>query len=71
VVEALAALTRLHQHYLSHPVLGGWYDQFDRDSRSLVDFIPASSFYHIVSAIAEAERVLVNDPPARALSIDT
>ncbi len=71
VVEALAALTRLHQHYLSHPVLGGWYDQFDHDSRSLVDFIPASSFYHIVSAIAEAERVLVNDPPARALSIDT
>jgi mannose-6-phosphate isomerase len=43
---------------LRHPVLGGWYDQFDRDNRSLVDTIPASSFYHIVCAIAEAERVL-------------
>jgi mannose/cellobiose epimerase-like protein (N-acyl-D-glucosamine 2-epimerase family) len=56
--EALKALDRLYQHYLRHPVLGGWYDQFDRDNRSLVDFIPASSFYHILCAIAEAERVL-------------
>jgi mannose/cellobiose epimerase-like protein (N-acyl-D-glucosamine 2-epimerase family) len=56
--EALKALDRLYQHYLRHPVLGGWYDQFDRDNRSLVDSIPASSFYHILCAIAEAERVL-------------
>jgi mannose/cellobiose epimerase-like protein (N-acyl-D-glucosamine 2-epimerase family) len=56
--QALEALIRLHRHYLSHPVAGGWYDQFDRDNRSLVDTIPASSFYHIICAIAEAERVL-------------
>jgi mannose/cellobiose epimerase-like protein (N-acyl-D-glucosamine 2-epimerase family) len=56
--EALQALDRLYQHYLRHPVLGGWYDQFDRDNRSLVDFIPASSFYHVICAIAEADRVL-------------
>jgi mannose-6-phosphate isomerase len=56
--EAREALARLYRHYLQHPVLGGWYDQFDRDGRSLVDFIPASSFYHILCAIAEAERVL-------------
>src|SRR5450631_3800107 len=60
--KAVEALARLHRHYLSHPVPGGWYDQFDRDNRSLVDVIPASSFYHIVCAIAEAERVLA--PPA-------
>jgi mannose/cellobiose epimerase-like protein (N-acyl-D-glucosamine 2-epimerase family) len=56
--EARAALERLHQHYLTHPVKGGWYDQFDRDGHSLVDTIPASSFYHILCAIAEADRVL-------------
>jgi mannose-6-phosphate isomerase len=56
--EALKALDRLYQHYLRHPVLGGWYDQFDHDNRSLVDFIPASSFYHVLCAIAEAEKVL-------------
>jgi mannose-6-phosphate isomerase len=56
--EARIALVRMYQHYLLHPVLGGWYDQFDRDNRSLVDTIPASSFYHIVCAISEAERIL-------------
>jgi mannose/cellobiose epimerase-like protein (N-acyl-D-glucosamine 2-epimerase family) len=39
-------------------VAGGWYDQFDRDGNSLVATIPASSFYHVVCAIAEAEQVL-------------
>lgn len=56
--EAKKALVRLQRYYLRHPVPGGWYDQFDRDNRSLVDTIPASSFYHIFCAVAEAERVL-------------
>ena len=56
--QAREALARLYRHYLCHPVLGAWYDQFDRDGRSLVDSIPASSFYHILCAIAEADRVL-------------
>lgn len=56
--EARAALVRLYRHYLHHPVPGGWYDQFDRDNRSLIDSIPASSFYHVICAVAEAERVL-------------
>jgi hypothetical protein len=58
VDEALEALAWLYRHYLRHPVLGGWYDQFDHDNRSLVDFIRESSFYHILCAIAEAERVV-------------
>ncbi|WP_027579885.1 AGE family epimerase/isomerase [Bradyrhizobium sp. Ai1a-2] len=56
--EARAALARLERHYLSHPVAGGWYDQFDRDGKSLVDTIPASSFYHVLCAVTEAEQVL-------------
>jgi mannose-6-phosphate isomerase len=56
--EARAALVRLQQHYLTHPVKGGWYDQFDAQGRSLVDAIPASSFYHVLCAVAEADRVL-------------
>jgi mannose/cellobiose epimerase-like protein (N-acyl-D-glucosamine 2-epimerase family) len=56
--EARAALTRLDQHYLSHPVAGAWYDQFDRDGKSLIATIPASSFYHVLCACAEAEQVL-------------
>lgn len=56
--EARAALVRLRKHYLDHPVQGGWYDKFDADGRSLVDFIPASTFYHVLCAIAEARQVL-------------
>lgn len=56
--EARAALVRLERHYLSHPVAGGWYDQFDRDGNSLVETIPASSFYHVLCAVTEAEQVL-------------
>jgi mannose-6-phosphate isomerase len=56
--EARAALARLDRHYLSHPVPGGWYDQFDRDGKSLVATIPASSFYHVLCAVTEAEQVL-------------
>ena len=56
--EARAALVRLDKHYLQHPVKGGWYDQFDAEGNSLVDTIPASSFYHILCAVAEADRVL-------------
>jgi mannose-6-phosphate isomerase len=56
--QARAALMRLDRHYLSHPVPGGWYDQFDRDGRSLVAAIPASSFYHVLCAAVEAEQVL-------------
>jgi mannose/cellobiose epimerase-like protein (N-acyl-D-glucosamine 2-epimerase family) len=56
--EARGALGRLHRHYLQHPVAGGWYDQFDSEGRSLVDTIPASSFYHVLCAVAEADRVL-------------
>jgi len=56
--EAREALARLHRHYLRHPVMGGWYDQSIATADRWFDFIPASSFYHILCAIVEAERVL-------------
>ena len=56
--EARAALSRLERHYLGHPVAGGWYDQFDREGNSLIATIPASSFYHVLCAVVEAEAVL-------------
>jgi len=56
--KARAALAQLERHYLRHPVAGGWYDQFDRDGTSLVATIPASSFYHVLCAVTEADQVL-------------
>jgi mannose/cellobiose epimerase-like protein (N-acyl-D-glucosamine 2-epimerase family) len=51
-------LARLDRYYLNHPVNGVRYDQFDRDGKSLIATIPASSFYHVLCSCAEAEQVL-------------
>jgi mannose-6-phosphate isomerase len=48
----------LEKRYLRHPVKGGWYEQFDGDGQSMVPWIPASSLYHILGAVMEADRVL-------------
>lgn len=56
--EARAALMRLERYYLCHPVKGGWYDQFDRDNGMALETIPASSFYHVLCAVTEADRIL-------------
>jgi mannose-6-phosphate isomerase len=55
---ALDALVRVERYYLRHPVRGGWYDQFDHHEVARAAFIPATSFYHVLGAITEAERVL-------------
>lgn len=55
---AREALVRLEKRYLRHPVKGGWYEQFDGDGRSMIEWIPASSLYHILGAVIEADRVL-------------
>jgi mannose-6-phosphate isomerase len=55
---ARAALKRLEKFYLRHPVKGGWYEHFDSDGCLVTDAIPASSLYHILGAVFEADRVL-------------
>ena len=39
--------------YLETPVAGLWYDKFDAEGRRVDEPAPASSFYHLVAAIAE------------------
>lgn len=56
--EAQAALLRLERYYLHHPVKGGWYDSFHHNDETANAPIPASSFYHILCAITEADRIL-------------
>ena len=40
------------------PFPGGWMDQFDAAGKPLTEFVPASTFYHVFCAIAEADRAL-------------
>lgn len=44
--------------YLSGPFAGGWYDSYSEAGEISIDTVPASSFYHIFLAAAEADRVL-------------
>lgn len=45
----------LFEHFLDLPFEGGWTDHFAPDFLSLVDYVPASSLYHLMHAAAEAE----------------
>lgn len=56
--EARSALVRLERYYLRHPVRGGWYDRFDHHDDTEKTPILASSFYHVLCAVAEADRSL-------------
>ncbi len=55
---ARAALRRLERFYLRHPVKGAWHEHFDGGGHVITEAIPASSLYHILGAVFEADRVL-------------
>jgi mannose-6-phosphate isomerase len=44
--------------YLATPTRGLWYDTMDVDGRCHDDSAPASSLYHLVTAIAELDRAV-------------
>lgn len=46
----------LLENFLDRPVVGGWIDHLTELRQPLVDYIPASSLYHLFLAAAEAER---------------
>jgi mannose/cellobiose epimerase-like protein (N-acyl-D-glucosamine 2-epimerase family) len=51
-------ISNLMKHYLGRPVAGGWIDHLDANQRPLVNFMPASTLYHIICAAAEAEHMI-------------
>jgi mannose-6-phosphate isomerase len=46
----------LLDHFLDRPFIGGWADHVDAAHRPLVDYVPASSLYHLFFAAAEAAK---------------
>jgi mannose/cellobiose epimerase-like protein (N-acyl-D-glucosamine 2-epimerase family) len=52
--QALADL--LGRHFLCGVVPGGWMDRLDRHGKPATDFMPASSLYHLLGAVAELDR---------------
>jgi mannose-6-phosphate isomerase len=55
--RASALADRLHSHFLSGVVPGGWMDRLDAQGRSAADVMPASTLYHIMGIVLEL------DPP--------
>ena len=45
----------LLKNFCGRPFAGGWIDQIDPDGLPLVDYVPASSLYHLFLAAAEAD----------------
>jgi mannose/cellobiose epimerase-like protein (N-acyl-D-glucosamine 2-epimerase family) len=46
----------LMDNFLGRPIAAGWIDHLSAKGRPLVDYIPASSLYHLFLAAAEMER---------------
>ena len=55
--RAARTIDRLMAVFLGRPVAGGWIDHVDANGAPIVDFMPASTLYHVFLAAAEADRV--------------
>lgn len=55
IAEADMWMDILYNHFLKLGCPGGWSEQWDVDGKPLVNYLPASSLYHIVGAMAEYE----------------
>jgi mannose-6-phosphate isomerase len=56
--RAALFLQALRERFLFGPFPGGWIDRIDAEGRPLLDYVPASTLYHLTLAIAEANRAL-------------
>jgi mannose/cellobiose epimerase-like protein (N-acyl-D-glucosamine 2-epimerase family) len=54
---ASRALATLMDRFVGRPWRAGWTDHLDAGGRPLVDYVPASTLYHVFLAVAEAQRV--------------
>jgi mannose/cellobiose epimerase-like protein (N-acyl-D-glucosamine 2-epimerase family) len=50
-------LTRLMDSFLGRPIEAGWIDRVSPDGEPIVEFMPASTLYHVFGAVTEAHRV--------------
>ena len=67
LAEAMAA--SLMRHFLGQPFAGGWIDHRAENGAPLVDYVPASTLYHLVLAASVAAKSFAAAPPlAKAVS---
>jgi mannose-6-phosphate isomerase len=49
-------LRALTENFLGRPLAGGWIDHLNETRQPLVDYVPASSLYHLFLAAVEMMR---------------
>lgn len=54
-LQAIADCLRLMRRYFDHPIKGGWWEHFDPQGVVQREPARASSLYHVICAIAEAD----------------
>jgi mannose-6-phosphate isomerase len=57
VERATRFLRALRALFLAAPFPAGWLDRIDPQGKPLLNYVPASTLYHIFLAVAEADRV--------------
>ena len=55
--DAMAALAVLQDRFCRPELQGGWIDHLSEAGQPIVDYMPATSLYHLFLALAEADRV--------------
>jgi mannose/cellobiose epimerase-like protein (N-acyl-D-glucosamine 2-epimerase family) len=55
--KAAQCVTRLMETFLARPIPGGWIDHVSTDGAPLIEFMPASTLYHVFGALTEVHRV--------------
>jgi mannose-6-phosphate isomerase len=55
--KAAQCVDRLMDTFLGRPVRAGWIDRVSPDGKPIVEFMPASTLYHVFGAVTEAHRV--------------
>ena len=63
---AALSLRALCGHFIGRPFRTGWIDHFDADGAPLVDYVPASSLYHLMMAGSEVARTFLLPRAARS-----
>lgn len=66
---ASTMIRALLDHFLDKPFEGGWIDHIDAEGQALVDFVPASSLYHLFLAAAELARGFPTEEKPSASSL--
>lgn len=55
--RAACIIDKLYDNFLNKPIHGGWIDHINSEGDPLVDYMPASTLYHVFLASAEIHRV--------------